>query len=78
MRIWALQRLLKSQLHCPHRRVDLLDQVLIVGLSREAILNVLAKLCYQDVPRQEEKVKATLPNTREGASASFASDFSLQ
>lgn len=58
------------------RRVGLSDQVLTVGLSREAVLNVLAKLCYQDVPSQEEKVKATLPNTWEGASASSTPDFS--
>lgn len=78
MRIWVLQRLLKSQLHCLHRRVGLSGQVLTVGLSREAVLNVLAKLCYQDVLSQEEKVKATLPNIWEGASASFTPNFSLQ
>lgn len=73
-----LQSLLKSQLHCPHSRVDHSDQALFVVLCREAVLNVLAKPCDHGVSRQEEKVKAIAKYLRVGGEAPSTPNFSLQ
>lgn len=70
-------KVFKVTLHCLHRRADHSGQAPLVVLAREMALNVLTRLCYQGVPRQEEKVKATLPNTGCAWGDPFTPNFSM-